>query len=196
MAGDTGRPRISDVRANPIGFCIYCGADGKSVKLSDEHAIPYGLDGWVVLPKASCQPCAAATGSVEHFCLRKMFLAARTHMEMRTRDRKNRPTELPVYVATAAGREKRLLPVDDHPFLLRLPRLGRPPYLTGSMGSGWVAHIADEKGDPFWAFVGARNPAKVKGMGTELGWDTEYAPTIFCLLLAKIDLPHEKWTPS
>ncbi len=39
-------------RTDPIGRCIYCG--GRK-GLLDEHIIPYGLGGNLVLPEASCK---------------------------------------------------------------------------------------------------------------------------------------------
>lgn len=45
-----------EVLLAPMGVCIYCGSwDGK---LTDEHILPDGLGGHLVLPKASCVECA------------------------------------------------------------------------------------------------------------------------------------------
>jgi len=43
----------------PILRCLYCGAATES--LIDEHAIPHGLGGHLILPKASCTACQKIT---------------------------------------------------------------------------------------------------------------------------------------
>ncbi len=45
---------------DPVGRCIYCGR-GPDAKLTKEHIIPYGLNGHLILPAASCEICAAKT---------------------------------------------------------------------------------------------------------------------------------------
>lgn len=58
----------SNLQAHPtIGTCIYC---GEKKGLSDEHIIPYGLGGKLVLKKASCQSCAKITSNLELRLLR------------------------------------------------------------------------------------------------------------------------------
>lgn len=177
--------QIADITSTTVGRCIYCGADGKTTKLSKEHAIPYGLDGQYILKEASCQACAAATCSIESFCLRHMFFEARTHLRMATRNKKDRPTELPVYIAAGEEWETRLVPINDRPFGLRLPRLARPPYLTGKWCPGALVHIVGEDRNCFWDFFGAKDPEKAGQLG-EVALDVTYDPRRFGLLLAKI----------
>ena len=44
----------------PVGFCIYCGAKDN---LGEEHIIPFGLGGNLILPAAaSCIQCSDITG--------------------------------------------------------------------------------------------------------------------------------------
>ena len=74
----------------PVGRCIYCGATEHSpgrAKLGDEHIVPEGLGGMMILPEASCGRCEGMTSSIEQFCqkttlgaLRYQFLITRiTH---------------------------------------------------------------------------------------------------------------------
>lgn len=46
----------------PVGKCVYC---GKKKNLSDEHIIPFCLNGKLILPKASCPVCADITSAFE-----------------------------------------------------------------------------------------------------------------------------------
>jgi hypothetical protein len=66
-----------------VGQCIYCGTS--EGKLSDEHIIPYGLNGDFVLRKASCAACATITSRFERDVLRNLFPAARAALGYKTR---------------------------------------------------------------------------------------------------------------
>ena len=67
----------------PIGRCIYCGAS--DVPLSDEHAIPYGLNGGLVLKRASCERHAAITSRIELRTLRGVLGRARARLRLKSR---------------------------------------------------------------------------------------------------------------
>ena len=43
-----------------FGRCIYCGSDGGTDGLRDEHIMPYCLGGNAVIEKASCKACEAS----------------------------------------------------------------------------------------------------------------------------------------
>lgn len=77
-----------------VGACIYCGSTDSP--LSDEHIIPFGLNGNLILPKASCKTCATITGEIERFCLRPMLGDFRSTTGLRTRRKKTRPKTISV----------------------------------------------------------------------------------------------------
>lgn len=56
------------MRLPPVGTCIYCGFTAG--RLTDEHIIPQGLGGTLVLEMASCDPCAQVTSRFEMDALR------------------------------------------------------------------------------------------------------------------------------
>lgn len=56
------------VRMASVGTCIYCGTTAG--RLTDEHVIPKGLGGTLVLPQSSCDPCARVTSQFEMRVLR------------------------------------------------------------------------------------------------------------------------------
>lgn len=66
-----------------VGQCIYCGTS--QGKLSDEHLVPYGLNGPWVLRQASCAVCANSTSRFEMDVLRGLFPSARAAFGMKTR---------------------------------------------------------------------------------------------------------------
>jgi hypothetical protein len=74
---------------SPVGRCIYCG-DNKS-QLTDEHIIPLGLGGTVILPAASCKPCATLTGKFEGVVQRTIFGDFRIRYNLPTRRKNERP---------------------------------------------------------------------------------------------------------
>lgn len=83
---------------DPVNCCIYCGSDEQD-SLRREHILPYGLNGKLVLPKASCGDCAKITSAIESFCLQRMFIDARTHLSLPTRSwRRNRKPRPPLRI--------------------------------------------------------------------------------------------------
>jgi hypothetical protein len=83
-------------RYPPVGRCIYCLA--YSGKLQDEHVVPYGLAGnLIVLPKASCSSCASITGKIEYYCLREILGHFRIKIGAPTRRPRERPDNIEVH---------------------------------------------------------------------------------------------------
>jgi HNH endonuclease len=73
----------------PVGRCIYCGS---TTRLSEEHIIPYSLNGHLVLPKASCAKCAETINRFEQFCTRTTYFPLRQEFKLKSRrKKKNRP---------------------------------------------------------------------------------------------------------
>lgn len=107
----------------PVGRCIYCGSDANADVLQKEHIIPLGLNGTVILPKASCAMCAKVTCALETFCLQRMLIDARLHLQLasrRHRRKKKKPPKLRVRLAGSDGETEswRELSRQDHPFFL------------------------------------------------------------------------------
>ena len=76
---------------DPVGQCIYCGSTSN---LSDEHIVPYGLQGNLVLPDASCPDCAKITTKLEQYIQRRMLGPTRLHFNLQTRRPNERPDVL------------------------------------------------------------------------------------------------------
>lgn len=69
-----------------VNQCIYC--QSTEGKLSQEHVVPFGLNGEHILLHASCQKCAAITSKIEGSVLRETFIAARNRLNLKSRHRK------------------------------------------------------------------------------------------------------------
>src|SRR5947209_1494414 len=116
-------PGWSDIQGHrypPVGRCIYCGSDGGSDGLSDEHLIPYSLGGDAVLPKASCKACATETSKIELYLARHIFREFRSHIGAPSR-KKSLPATLMANVSVDEEQDTREFLAADHPFSLRLP---------------------------------------------------------------------------
>ncbi len=68
-----------------MGYCIYC--DSKS-ELTDEHIIPHGLGGKLILKDSSCKTCAIETSRLEDALLRGHWASARKHLNMPSRHKR------------------------------------------------------------------------------------------------------------
>ena len=126
---------MSDERQSTyVGVCIYCSSTDD---LTDEHAIPYALNGNRVLRNASCTSCNKVTTRFERSILRKSMLAVRTVLNMPTRRKRNRPDTLPLIFIRGDTRSEELVPISDAIPALVLPELGPPevyPKMGHSMG--------------------------------------------------------------
>lgn len=90
MAAGIAAPHT--VRLRPVGTCIYCGSTAG--RLTDEHIIPQGLGGTLVLEKASCDPCAQVTSRFEMDALRGFLDHGRQALGIKGRkSHKRKPQE-------------------------------------------------------------------------------------------------------
>lgn len=110
------------IRLKPVFTCIYCGSNGNN--LSDEHIMPFGLNGDRILPKASCANCSKVTCKIENACLRQYFGNIRNKLRMKTRNKKQRSNFITAYKNENNGSQSEIiLPIDDYPAVFFLPRL-------------------------------------------------------------------------
>ena len=129
--GESENERITGYHTcAPVGICIYCGATPALDALTDEHIFPYGLQGNLVLPKASCEDCARVINrDIEQPLLRKMLGPFRVNAGIQSRTKaKDRQKEFDVPIRSADGNVRTMkLPAADTPivvFGLQLPLAG------------------------------------------------------------------------
>ena len=75
-------------RFEPVGICIYCGK--KNAKLGDEHIIPYGLGGQLILQAASCKACETITAKFEGVVQRTIYGDFRMRHNLPSRRKRDR----------------------------------------------------------------------------------------------------------
>ena len=126
-----------------VGFCIYCGvseARSGPKGLSDEHIVPLCLGGKAILPKASCEACAAITSSFEGDCASTIFAPSRVNFHWKSRKRK-KPTTMRAFTQSGNKTEAVDVPLAEDAGIVALPELGPPPALIGqSYGDGLWQH--------------------------------------------------------
>lgn len=118
----------------PVGRCIYCGS---KEALTDEHIIAYSLGGDVILPKASCRPCAAITANLEGVIGRPIFGPMRSYYEIQKRKRAEEYTVSMIF-ETEMGNEIRQISVKDAPPFLFLRPFDPPGILDGLAPSSLI----------------------------------------------------------
>lgn len=115
----------------PVGECIYCGT--QSGRLTDEHVLPYSLDGCLVLPQASCDSCAEITSRLEFTVAREMYELLRIKRDFKSRRKKRRPTHFAADVVDPQGqRSTTQIPTSVFPTSYVALELPPPGILTGA----------------------------------------------------------------
>lgn len=124
------RDNIQGRRYPPVGKCVYCGSDGGTKGLSDEHMVPFSLGGDAVLPKASCAACATETSKIELYLARHIFHGLRSHVGAPSR-KKSLPSTLSAtisvgdqedlleFLALRIGRSRSCCQPGDYPGIMR-----------------------------------------------------------------------------
>jgi hypothetical protein len=139
------------------GRCIYCGPEeGRGRALTSEHIIALGLGGNLVIPKASCFRCSKVTCKNEDAALRRMFSAARTHLNLPSRRPKKRPKTIPIKVHFGDGRSINIeLGRDESPFVFTMWGFRPAEFLGGDRSDGL---------ESLW-FYGTGNPSDLHRWG-------------------------------
>lgn len=117
----------------PVGQCIYCWTVQQP--LSDEHVVPYGLSGTLVLPQSSCSVCAQKTSKLERRLLRGHWWPYRQFLGLKSYRSKNTLPDLQVTIEKANGEKTpATLPMAKHSFAMVF-RLAPPTVLSGSVST-------------------------------------------------------------
>ena len=111
------------------GECIYCGS---KEHLTDEHIIPFGLSGTLVLPKSSCQDCNKITSRFERDVLRGEMRSVRIYRALSSRRKhKTAPPRYPLIIVRDGVEMEVELDRDDYPILLPFLEFPPPRLISG-----------------------------------------------------------------
>lgn len=126
------------LRSHPVGQCIYCGA--VDTELGEEHIIPLCLGGKYILTDASCSTCETITGRFEQRIARGFMRDSRVVGNFPTRNKRDRPTHLPLTLRRGGETFTVLVPAAQHPGILHLP-LFRPAAVLTNQQRGVGLHV-------------------------------------------------------
>jgi hypothetical protein len=143
--------RVIDTKqSTEIGECIYCRTP--KGELSEEHVLPFGLNGSLVLCHASCKRCRDITSALETTLLRHQWSAARAALGTRTRHKKERQKPQPMLIEKD-GEVKTIQVVwQDQWKVIQLPIFPLPayidnrPYMSGIESTSMDQFELSEKG--------------------------------------------------
>ncbi len=160
-----------------VGHCIYCGQF--SPNLTDEHVIPKGLKGNLVLPKSSCSDCQKITCKLENYCLRQVFGAFR--LKTGLSKKKDRPRHLRLHVLDDDRKVViKDVPVSEYPLSLAMARFPPPGILVDRPAD------ADFDWEP-WFWADHNSVEAVRRTHGGAGFQShEFHPEMFCRMIAKI----------
>jgi hypothetical protein len=138
----------------PVKTCIYCGA---KTGLGEEHIIPLGLGGNLILPAASCIACSDITGRQVEGAILNAYWGThgvpRLRMNLPTRSPKKRPTHRILKITTPEGNTRTVkVKATEIPltFLGMTTEFARPGILRGApkidrfTGTVWVKFNQEE----------------------------------------------------
>jgi len=120
--------RIPSEIIGEVNKCIYC---GKENNLTDEHIVPFGLNGPWILKKASCESCAEITSEFEFDVLRKTLEIPRTALNLPTRRPHLRSNKFTLSVKKAGNEKTTSITLDKYLTILFLPLYKLPAYIDG-----------------------------------------------------------------
>lgn len=113
-----------------VGECIYCNSTVEP--LTDEHVVPYSLNGDFVLARATCEICKTEIGRVENEICGKYLRPIRTKHRYKTYNKKKRPKTFSLKIGKTKGTAIDTdVPVAIYPASLALPFFRRATILTG-----------------------------------------------------------------
>ncbi|WP_148293026.1 HNH endonuclease [Comamonas sp. B-9] len=102
-----------------VGECIYCGSTDN---LTDEHVVPYGINGDMLLPKSSCLACNKITSKFEQIILKGIMQDARNVGGLKTRNKKSRSKTVNFKIIKKdESVEELVLPINDAVAFLHVP---------------------------------------------------------------------------
>ncbi len=118
-------------RFKPVGACIYCGAT--QGRLTEEHIVPKGLGGTLVLPDSSCDPCAKLTSQFEMKVLRGFLDRGRQSLGIKGRKSHRRSATESIkqtFIRADNSLVEHDLPWDQSVKVMHLPVLTLPGFLN------------------------------------------------------------------
>lgn len=85
------RPHAPITRSKPLCACVYCGALATDLeKLTNEHVIPDGIGGNLILTAGSCRSCAMKTNRFESETINRCFGVGKKFFGIKSKKRRGK----------------------------------------------------------------------------------------------------------
>ena len=164
-----------------IGEYIYCGQ--REGVLSDEHSIPFGLNGPWVLRHASCDSCAKITSRFERDVMRSLWPDVRNVLAMKSRRKEKRSPSIPLEIHENGQQRIVLIPRTEFPTYLTAPIFPPPAcYWSNRPVNGVFANMESiHLSRPTF-----REASKEFPGADFIGAHANFSPEAFARMLAKI----------
>jgi len=186
---DEKSPLSEIIRHDPVGRCVYCGTT--SPPLREEHIIPEGMGGTLILPEASCDgpaSCAEKTSLFERTLQRQMYPAARAYWQLYGKRRKwTRPTSFQVRYGTETSPNVDVS-IDNYPLSIFMPILQPPGMIAGRPLEPDLPKLT---ADDFWSYTFEEGKKRASDLlaasgASKIAIVQEFVFTDFLKFLAKV----------
>ena len=162
--------------------CIYCNPHDDfehGNKRTEEHILPRGIGGTLLLRNAVCSICKELTHGYENRALDKLFVSLKKHADVKTRA-KGFKSRIPIGLIDRENNEYRLnVPLDEHPVVITMGQFMAPGIFWDRPG--------DESGlGSIWSKAFRFDPAMLSAAERSSGFTEVFDALEFCQLLAKI----------
>lgn len=120
---------VQEIKYEGVGECIYCRS--VDVELTDEHILPRGMNGYIVMKNASCLACAKEILKFEGPVMQKQYGMLRQYLNYRSRKRSIYTA--PIELTYRNGMKRRVkVGLEDYPLSITCVYHKRgPTYLEG-----------------------------------------------------------------
>jgi HNH endonuclease len=168
---------------SPVGFCIYCGAKGD---LGEEHIIPFGLGGNLILPDASCSQCSDITGAQVEGAILNAYWGThgvpRPRLNLPTRKPKKRPKKRILTITDRTGQSRTVAVAAGE---IPLAFIGMTTALP-EPGVLWNAPTTDQFHGEIWIKYNEQELRKFAGPGESVQGIGKFNPLTYGRMICKV----------
>lgn len=168
---------------SPVGFCIYCGANDD---LGEEHIIPFGLGGNLILPDPSCSQCSDITGAQVEGAILNAYWGThgipRLRLNLPTRKPKKRPKKRILTITDRTGQSRTVAVAAGE---IPLAFIGMTTALP-EPGVLWTAPTTDEFHGAIWIKYNDLELCKFAGPGESVQGIGKFNPFTYGRMICKI----------
>jgi len=169
---------------SPIGFCISCGAKRD---LSEEHIIPFGLGGNLILPDASCPQCRDIIGVQVEGAILNAYWGThgipRLRLNLPTRKPKKRPKKRILTITDRTDGQSRTVAVAASEIPLAF--IGMTTAFP-EPGILWGATTTDQFDGTIWLKYNEQELRKFAGPGESVQGIGKFNPFTYGRMICKI----------